>query len=149
MRSLTFDKVFAMWSAVQLSASDLARPRARIASTVHPAECIAVIEQAAHGRPCPRCAYPKSHRCEQASGLQRFRCLGCGRTYNALATGRPTASIAANVAAAPPSSTGMAAGTRRSPKRAVCGPPCRRRPLEDETFSGMEEVSRGSADQLR
>jgi transposase-like protein len=92
MRSLTFDEVFAMLSAVALSASDLARLREWIASIAHPAECIALIEQAARGRPCPRCGHPKSHRCGQASGLQRFRCLGCRRSYNAL-TGTPLARL--------------------------------------------------------
>ena len=32
------------------------------------------------------------HRCGQASGLQRFRCLGCRRTCNAL-TGTPLARL--------------------------------------------------------
>jgi transposase-like protein len=92
MRSLTFDDLFAMLSAVQLSASDLARLREWIAGIAHPAECIALIEQAVRGRPCPHCAHPKSHRCGQASGLQRFRCLGCRRSYNAL-TGTPLARL--------------------------------------------------------
>jgi transposase-like protein len=92
MRSLTFDEVFAMLSAVQLSASDLARLRDWIASLADPAECIALIEQAARGRPCPRCGCGCVHRCGQASGLQRFRCLGCGRSYNAL-TGTPLARL--------------------------------------------------------
>ena len=92
MRSLTFDELFAMLSAVHLSASDLARLREWIASIALPAECISLIEQAARGRPCPRCGYPKSHRCGQASGLQRYRCLGCRRSYNAL-TGTPLARL--------------------------------------------------------
>ena len=92
MRSLTFDEVFAMLAAVALSASDLARLREWIAGIAHPAECIALIEQAARGRPCPRCGHPKAHRCGQASGLQRFRCLACRRTYNAL-TGTPLARL--------------------------------------------------------
>jgi transposase-like protein len=92
MRSLTFDDVFAMLSAVALSASDLARLREWIGSIAHPAECIALIEQAARGRPCPHCSHPRAHRCGQASGLQRFRCLGCRRSYNAL-TGTPLARL--------------------------------------------------------
>ena len=84
MRSLTFDELFAMLSAVALSATDLARLREWIASITHPAECIAVIEQAAAGRPCPHCGCARKHRCGQASGLQRFRCLHCGRSHNAL-----------------------------------------------------------------
>ena len=92
MRSLTFDDLFAMLSALALSASDLARLREWIAGIAHPGECIALIEQAARGRPCPRCGHARSHRCGQASGLQRFRCLGCGRSYNAL-TGTPLARL--------------------------------------------------------
>jgi transposase-like protein len=63
-----------------------------IASATHPAECIALIEQVAAGRPCPRCGCARTHRCGQASGLQRFRCLGCGRSHNAL-TGTPLARL--------------------------------------------------------
>ena len=92
MRSLTFDEVFAMLAAVALSASDLDRLREWIASIAQPAECIALIEQAARGRPCPRCGCARVHRCGQASGLQRFRCLGCRRSYNAL-TGTPLARL--------------------------------------------------------
>jgi transposase-like protein len=92
MRSLTFDEVFAKLSAVQLSASDLIRLREWIAGLAHPTECIALIEQAARGRPCPRCGCGRVHRCGQASGLQRFRCLACGRSYNAL-TGTPLARL--------------------------------------------------------
>jgi transposase-like protein len=92
MRGLTFDELFAMLTAVQLSADDLARLREWIAGISHPAECIALIEHAARGRPCPRCGYPRAHRCGQASGLQRFRCLGCGRSFNAL-TGTPLARL--------------------------------------------------------
>ena len=92
MRSLTFDELFAMLLAVQLSPGDLARLREWIASIAHPAECIALIEQAAAGRPCPHCGCGRKHRCGQASGLQRFRCLHCGRSHNAL-TGTPLARL--------------------------------------------------------
>jgi transposase-like protein len=92
MRGLTFDELFALLTAVQLSATDLARLREWIAGIGHPAECIALIEQAARGRPCPRCGCARAHRCGQASGLQRFRCLGCRRSYNAL-TGTPLARL--------------------------------------------------------
>jgi transposase-like protein len=92
MRSLTFDDLFAMLATVALSASDLVRLREWIASIAHPAECLALIEQAARGRPCPRCGCDRVHRCGQASGLQRFRCLGCRRSYNAL-TGTPLARL--------------------------------------------------------
>jgi len=92
MRSLTFDTLFATLTAVSLSTAELARLREWIAGIAHPGECIALIEQAARGRPCPHCHCPRSHRCGQASGLQRFRCLGCRRSYNAL-TGTPLARL--------------------------------------------------------
>jgi transposase-like protein len=92
MRNPTFDELFAILLAIQLSAADLARLREWIASTTHPAECIALIEQAAAGRPCPHCGCARKHRCGQASGLQRFRCLGCRRSHNAL-TGTPLARL--------------------------------------------------------
>jgi len=92
MRSLTFDELLAMLSAVALSADDLARLREWIAGIVNPAECIALIEQAAAGRPCPHCGCARKHRCGQASGLQRFRCLRCGHSHNAL-TGTPLARL--------------------------------------------------------
>jgi transposase-like protein len=92
MRSLTFDEVFAMLSAVQLSSADLSRLREWIASIACPDECLALIEAAARGRPCPCCRCDRIHRCGHASGLQRFRCLGCGRSFNAL-TGTPLARL--------------------------------------------------------
>jgi transposase-like protein len=92
MRTVPFDELFTALSAARLSATDLARLREWIAGIAHPAECIALIEQAARGRPCPRCGCARVHRCGQASGLQRFRCLGCGRSYNAL-TGTPLARL--------------------------------------------------------
>ena len=92
MRGPTFDELFTLLSAVQLSAADLVRLRRWIGSIAHPAECIALIEQAAAGRPCPHCGCARKHRCGQASGLQRFRCLRCGRSHNAL-TGTPLARL--------------------------------------------------------
>jgi len=92
MRGLPFDEIFAMLTAVQLSGSDLLRLRDWLASIAHPAECIALIEQAAAGRPCPHCGCVRKHRSGQASGLQRFRCLGCRRSHNAL-TATPLARL--------------------------------------------------------
>jgi transposase-like protein len=92
MRAVPFDELFTLLTAAQLSVTDLTRLREWIAGIAHPAECIALIEHAARGRPCPRCGCARVHRCGQASGLQRFRCLGCGRSYNAL-TGTPLARL--------------------------------------------------------
>jgi transposase-like protein len=84
MQRPTFDELFALLSAVPLSSADLTRLREWIAGIRDPAECLALIEAAAAGRPCPHCAGSHVHRCGFASGLQRFRCLGCRRTFNAL-----------------------------------------------------------------
>jgi transposase-like protein len=92
MQSLGFEELFAMLSAVRLSAADVARLREWITAIADPAECLALIERMANGRPCPHCRDPHKHRCGQASGLQRFRCLGCRRTFNAL-TGTPLARL--------------------------------------------------------
>ena len=92
MRSLTFDDLFAILTAVSWSSADLSRLRQWLAGIVDPAECIALIERAAAGRPCPHCGCARKHRCGQASGLQRFRCLGCRRSHNAL-TGTPLARL--------------------------------------------------------
>ena len=92
MQSLSFDELFACLSAAPLSRTDLARLRAWIDNIRDPAECLALIEAAAAGRPCPHCACARLHRCGFASGLQRFRCLGCHRSFNAL-TGTPLARL--------------------------------------------------------
>jgi transposase-like protein len=91
-----FDELFSMLSGIveagALTPTDLARLRERIATFVDPAECLALIEQAAQGRPCPHCHCSHQQRCGSANGLQRFRCGGCRRTHNAL-TGMPLARL--------------------------------------------------------
>jgi transposase-like protein len=91
-----FDELFSMLSGIveagALTPTDLARLRERIAAFVDPAECLAIIEQAAQGRPCPHCHCSHQQRCGSANGLQRFRCCGCRRTHNAL-TGTPLARL--------------------------------------------------------
>ena len=44
MRGLSFEEVFALLAAVELSSADLARLREWLAGIAHPAECIALIE---------------------------------------------------------------------------------------------------------
>ncbi len=41
---------------------------------------------------CPRCGARRLHRDGQAHGLQRYQCVGCGRTFNSL-TGTPLARL--------------------------------------------------------
>ena len=92
MQRLSFDELFACLSAAPLSSTDLTRLREWIDSIRDPAECLALIEAAAAGRPCPHCACMRLHRSGIASGLQRFRCLDCHRSFNAL-TGTPLARL--------------------------------------------------------
>ena len=52
-----------------------------------------VIEQRVSGTPkCPRCGAAHIRRYGMEHGLQRYRCVGCGRTFNAL-TGTPLARL--------------------------------------------------------
>ncbi len=92
MQGQGFDDVFAALEALPLCTHELARLRTWLASIADPGECIALIEQAAGRPPCPRCRHPHFHRCGSASGLQRYRCCRCGRSYNAL-TGTPLARL--------------------------------------------------------
>jgi transposase-like protein len=92
MQSLAFDKVCKALSALPLQTGELAMLRAWIASIVYPGECLALIAQAAGTPPCPHCHAMHVHRCGQASGLQRWRCLACRRSFNAL-TGTPLARL--------------------------------------------------------
>lgn len=56
------------------------------------AELLAVLRDARFrdGLCCPRCGHRRIHRWGSASGRQRYRCLGCRRTFNDL-TGTPAA----------------------------------------------------------
>jgi transposase-like protein len=54
---------------------------------------VALLESVAQPRlACPACHSPHLHRHGHAHGLQRYRCVPCGRTFNAL-TGTPLARL--------------------------------------------------------
>lgn len=89
---MTFNQLFEALDGAVLPPAALAQLREWLGAIRDPAECIALIEQAAHGRPCPHCGGARAHRCGQASGLQRWRCRGCQRSCNAL-TGTPLARL--------------------------------------------------------
>lgn len=59
-----------------------------------PREAVAAAIEASPGeqRACPHCGHGKFVRCGKVDGLQRFRCKGCGKSYNAL-TGTPLARL--------------------------------------------------------
>jgi transposase-like protein len=96
MHTPAVDELFNMLSGIvsegTLTPTNLTLLRERIATVADPAECVALIEQAAQGRPCPHCHCSHKQRCGHANGLQRFRCCGCRRTHNAL-TGTPLARL--------------------------------------------------------
>ena len=57
------------------------------------AEVVAVIEARLSPAPvCPHCAGQHVVRNGQADGLQRYKCRGCGRTFNALCGTSPAVS---------------------------------------------------------
>jgi len=69
----------------RIASSNLLRMRA-------PQEAaVALIEQTAQAQlHCPACGATRFHRHGQAHGLQRYRCVPCRKTFNAL-TGTPLA----------------------------------------------------------
>jgi transposase-like protein len=73
------------------SSAQLTVLRALFESASSLATCLELIEK--FGRPCdrcPHCATSRIHRHGSTGGLQRYRCLTCRRTFNAL-TGTPFA----------------------------------------------------------
>ena len=92
MQGLVFEEVFAALTTLQLDTGEVARLRAWVAAIVDPGECLQLIATAAGTPCCPRCQCPRVHRCGSASGLQRWRCLACGRSFNAL-TNTPLARL--------------------------------------------------------
>ena len=92
MDAASFAGLFEALSREPLSDHQTASLRAWIDTLSSHANCFVLIEQAAGRGPCPRCACPRQHRCGSANGLQRYRCLQCGRSYNAL-TGTPLARL--------------------------------------------------------
>ena len=59
-----------------------------------PRTAVTAVIEASPGdeRRCPHCGHGASVGCGQADGLRRFRCKGCGRSFNAL-TGTPLARL--------------------------------------------------------
>ena len=84
--------VIAALAKLQLSENEIALLQGALATFVQPGQCLRLIEEAA-GRPaCPVCGNPQCHRCGHANGLQRYRCVFCRRSFNAL-TGTPLARL--------------------------------------------------------
>ena len=78
---------------LQLSDEDIAVLQGVLACLVQPGHCLRLIEEAAaKNRSCPDCGSHRCHRCGHANGLQRYRCVACLRSFNAL-TGTPLARL--------------------------------------------------------
>ncbi|WP_338767879.1 IS1595 family transposase [Massilia sp. METH4] len=92
MGTADFQVVFKALCQLQLAAGEVATLREFLATIAHPGQCLALIEAAAGRPPCPHCACPHCHRSGKANGLQRYRCMGCRSSYNAL-TGTPLAHL--------------------------------------------------------
>ena len=84
MDSPDFATLFAALRSLALQHDEQEQLRTWLGGVGDAFACIALIERAAAGKCCPRCGGVRSHRCGQASDLQRWRCLACGRSYNAL-----------------------------------------------------------------
>jgi len=92
MQSMAFEEAFGALSGLQLDSLQLSRLRDWLTHLHLPGECLDLIERTAGTPPCPHCHCARVHRCGQASGLQRWRCLACARSFNAL-TGTPLARL--------------------------------------------------------
>jgi len=84
MQATLFEDVFAALSGLALGADELYRLRALLEGADASVECQNLIAQAAGIPACPHCRCTRVHHCGSASGLQRWRCLACSRSYNAL-----------------------------------------------------------------
>jgi transposase-like protein len=77
----------------QLTRAQCTRVLALLTPAVDQGRTAAVIENAVASRLCcPRCQGKQLYRHGTKSGLQRFRCRACGRTFNSL-TGTPLARL--------------------------------------------------------
>ena len=92
MQGLVFEEVFAALTSLRLDTGEAARLRDWLAAVADHGACLDLIARAAGTPCCPHCQCPRVHRCGSASGLQRWRCLACWRSYNAL-TNTPLARL--------------------------------------------------------
>ena len=92
LRHPGFQSLFHALAQLPLSAGEIACLRDWLATLDAPGRCLQLIERA-KGRPaCPHCGNARCYRSGHANGLQRYRCLACGRSFNAL-TGTPLARL--------------------------------------------------------
>ncbi len=87
-----FAGLFQALTREQLTDQQVASVEAWLAALSSRGHCLGIVEQAAGACPCPHCGCARRHRCGQANGLQRYRCMACTRSDNAL-TGTPLARL--------------------------------------------------------
>ena len=89
MDARTFDTF--LTHIAELTRAQCARVLTLLTPNVNQAHAAEFIEQAVASRLCcPRCQSKALYRHGSKSGLQRFRCRSCGRTFNS-PTGTPLA----------------------------------------------------------
>lgn len=82
-----------MKSIERMSRNQRDKLRKRLEGKAHADEVIAMIEGGQDDKPaCPKCKGTELYRWGKVSGLQRYRCRQCNRTFNAL-TGTPLARL--------------------------------------------------------
>jgi transposase-like protein len=87
------DKKRLMALTDRLGASERRALIARLRAQAAASESIELVEATGHkDRRCPGCGNLRVVRNGQADGLQRYKCRGCGKTFNAL-TGTPLARL--------------------------------------------------------
>jgi len=90
MKSASFKRLLAKLNSLTRG------QRAQLLELLRPAvsldQVAAVIDHPARPRLCPSCGPSKIYRHGQVDGLQRFRCVACGLTFNRL-TGTPLAHL--------------------------------------------------------
>ena len=74
-----------MKSIERMSRNQRDKLRKRLEGKAHADEVIAMIEGGQDDKPaCPKCKGTELYRWGKVSGLQRYRCRQCNRTFNAL-----------------------------------------------------------------
>ena len=91
MEACAFDAL--LTQLARLTSTQCARVLALLTPIVDQGRTAAILEEAVSARLCcPRCQGTQLYRHGTKSGLQRFRCRACGRTFNSL-TGTPLARL--------------------------------------------------------
>ncbi len=81
MRQDQFDRILA--NLAKMSPEQLEALQQAAQGQLHRTQGLAVVESVRGARGCAHCASTKTVKNGQSHGLQRYRCLACGKTFNA------------------------------------------------------------------